>query len=771
MTGQLMISLLAVTALNVPASAADPRTFTVELTDAPPYMHPVSLRVRVGDTVVFRNRGPEMLHVMSDDGLTLFSGDIAVGAEWRYTFTRPGVYPYVCHRHHFMRGSISVEDSQGRTRAPPDYPYQPAFREFVVPTMQAVPRMIVASNVDDTMWFTEGGGDFYGFENIPANNKIGNIDERGRIVEYATPTSDGDGSKIGVDSLVMGENGAIWFTERLANRIGRLLPGRGIQEFPLATTTGSVLGIDRDRVGNLWFAERFGNRIGRLDRRGQLKAITLPQPDSEPRTVFVDRAQRVWYTARSANEIGNYDPRAGRFTRLTIPTPNARPTGIAQTSDGTIYFVEMVGNKIGKVVGKQIVEYALPTKFAAAFKIVADSKDILWFTEVFGNAIGRMDPRTGEIREYKIPTPDSRPGGITLDRKGRIWFTEQLGNKIGMFDPAELLRLERETASHDRPPAKPVAPPSGPFEIRDFQLPSAGSGPGNDVVEDADGVLWFPEIHGNRIGSFDVRTGRFEELTLPSPASMPAGLAMDRAGILWVAQFRTGSLARVDPASRSVQEFPLPRDAALPTSVAIDERGRVWLTELGANRIARFDQRTRSFQEFVMPRESSSPLHVAADKRGALWITASEESGNYLARFDLEKESFRCFDLPTPNSSPVASLPDRTSVWVTEGGAGKLARLDLGSFRWEEFPIPGTDAQPVRLAKDGTGRIWVTDGGGLGGVGGNRLVVFDPQRRSFQLIPMKLKGAKPRGILAARDGTIWFTQQGANRLSKISQGG
>jgi len=123
--------------------------------------------------------------------------------------------------------------------------------------------------VDDTIWFTEGGGDFYGFEDIPAQNKLAQIDDSGRIVEYATPTPDGDGSKVGVDSLVMDRSGNVWFTERLTNRIGRLERNGTIQEFQIPTKDGYALGIDLDSASNIWFAERYGNRIGRMNSHGE----------------------------------------------------------------------------------------------------------------------------------------------------------------------------------------------------------------------------------------------------------------------------------------------------------------------------------------------------------------------------------------------------------------------------------------------------------------------------------------------------------------------
>lgn len=758
------MAALAALSISLSTAAAE---HSIVLTDAPPYVQPLSLEVEVGDTVRWENRGPLETHAVTDEALMHFSADVPVGESWSRVFDRAGVFPFVCFRHHFMRGTITVRNPDGSTEAPLEFPYQAAFREYPLPTRNAVPRMVIASAQDDSVWFTEGGGGFYGFEDIPPQNKLGRLTEDGRIVEFSTPTPDGDGSTVGVDSLLMDPDGSIWFTERLSNRIGRLSPEGLITEFEVPTPNAEVLGIDRDEEGNIWFAERYGNRLGRIAPNGEITEIELPEPDSEPRTVFVDSRGRVWYTARTANEIGYYDPAERAFTRLEIPTELARPTGIAETADGSIYFVQMVGNKIGRLRGDQFTEYPIPSKFSAPFKIVADADGILWFTQVFGNSIGRLDPATGQITEFKIPTPDSRPGGIDVDRHGRLWFTQQLGNKIGMFDPRLAESIERGGGS---PPA--VGELDGTrrpkYLVEDVALPSEGTGPGNDLIEDPNGWIWFNQVFGNRLGAVHRETREYREIALTTAASMPVGMARDQDGMLWVAQFRGNRLAKVDPTAGLTEEFEVPIDAALPSAVAIDPDGGVWLALLGANSLAHFDPLSLGFRRFPLPVDDASPLMISADESGNLWITLSEERGNFLARFDRASETFRLFPLPTPEASPTGLLVDGRSVWVAEAGVGQLARFDRVTESWRELAIPAEHSEPVKLAKDRLGRIWLTDGGGLAGVGGNRLIVFDPRDERFELIPMARAAAKPRGILVASDGSVWFTQQNANLISRIS---
>ena len=86
---------------------------------------PAEIRVKVGDTVEWRNietyphtvtADPNMAgrkaNIELPDGVQPFSsGGLRAGASFRYTFTSPGVYRYVClpHEGAGMLGTVVVE--------------------------------------------------------------------------------------------------------------------------------------------------------------------------------------------------------------------------------------------------------------------------------------------------------------------------------------------------------------------------------------------------------------------------------------------------------------------------------------------------------------------------------------------------------------------------------------------------------------------------------------------------------------------------------------
>ena len=78
------------------------------------------------------------------------------------------------------------------------------------------------------------------------------------ITEFAIPTASSHPSEIAA-----GPDGNLWFTEEVANKIGRVTTAGVITEFAVPTANGEPQGITAGPDGALWFAE-FRNKIGRI---------------------------------------------------------------------------------------------------------------------------------------------------------------------------------------------------------------------------------------------------------------------------------------------------------------------------------------------------------------------------------------------------------------------------------------------------------------------------------------------------------------------------
>jgi plastocyanin len=68
---------------------------------------PASFTVKAGTTVTWVNRDTTPHTVTSTSGV-YDSGNMDGGAVYKFTFTKPGTYEYVCTYHTWMKGAITV---------------------------------------------------------------------------------------------------------------------------------------------------------------------------------------------------------------------------------------------------------------------------------------------------------------------------------------------------------------------------------------------------------------------------------------------------------------------------------------------------------------------------------------------------------------------------------------------------------------------------------------------------------------------------------------
>ncbi len=240
----------------------------------------------------------------------------------------------------------------------------------------------------------------------------------------------------------VGRDGALWFTEQLANKIGRLDPATGtIREYPLKTANSGPHGLVADRDGNIWYTGNYAGLIGKLDpRTGNVTEYKLPDPlASDPHTPVFDAQGILWFTVQGGNMVGRLDPRSGKIDLKKVPTKEALPYGMGINSKGIPFFCEFGSNKMAKIDPKtmEIIEYSLPEGTRPRrMAIAADDK--VYFTDFELGHLGRLDPATGAVKMWASPGgPGSSPYGMTITPDGMVWYSEAgvTPNTIVRFDP------------------------------------------------------------------------------------------------------------------------------------------------------------------------------------------------------------------------------------------------------------------------------------------------------------------------------------------------
>src|SRR6266404_5075702 len=170
----------------------------------------------------------------------------------------------------------------------------------------------------------------------------------------------------------VGPDGALWFTEQMANKLGRLDPATGtFKEFPLIEGKNSgPHGLVADKDGNIWYTANFGGYIGKLDpRTGKVTEFKMPDDSvDDPHTAVFDARGTLWFTAQGGNAVGRLDPRTGKMELKKVQTESALPYGIQINSKGVPFFCELGTNKMGKIdpATMGITEYKLQRELGRA---------------------------------------------------------------------------------------------------------------------------------------------------------------------------------------------------------------------------------------------------------------------------------------------------------------------------------------------------------------------------------------------------------------------
>ena len=251
------------------------------------------------------------------------------------------------------------------------------------------------------------------------------------ITEYPIPTS-----ASGPNGIAAGPDGALWFTETNANKIGRITTAGAITEFRIPTSSSNPIYITAGSDGALWFSENSGNKIGRITTSGTITEFAIPTHASNPAGIAAGPDGAVWFAENSGNKIGRITT-SGTITEFAIPSSGSSPLGIAAGPDGALWFAENGSGKIGRITAAgAVTQYPLPAlsgPLAGPIGIVAGPDGALWFGagSNTGNSLVSSINRiatSGMITPFPV---SGSPLDIAAGPDGALWFVLSNPDRIG----------------------------------------------------------------------------------------------------------------------------------------------------------------------------------------------------------------------------------------------------------------------------------------------------------------------------------------------------
>lgn len=274
------------------------------------------------------------------------------------------------------------------------------------------------------VWVTEFGRDQIGHIVYTGTNDY-------QLIEYpVTSTSSSGPYRLTIDGDY------VWFTERHANRIGRLHIVTGqIDEFDghgLSSNSG-LSDIEVGPNGWLWIGGQWSQRLVRLIVTSTVVYAFTEYTDTlrpnfviAPDALAIDQANNlIFFTVPDAPyyKAAQYEPFTQFFTWPIDFPANSRLMDVVVTP-GEAWFSDVTNNLLDQI---EIGTYTIVnTKgpIARPFGLAAQSATTFWVTQQTEHgAVGRLIyTPTVTVDSYPLPTAGLRPTGIAVAADHGVWF-------------------------------------------------------------------------------------------------------------------------------------------------------------------------------------------------------------------------------------------------------------------------------------------------------------------------------------------------------------
>lgn len=158
----------------------------------------------------------------------------------------------------------------------------------------------IATGPDGALWFTQSKRIESGIGRITTNGV------KRLVLVPGGRTSQG---------IAVWSDGALWFTQA-DGWIGRMTPAGVLREFAVRNPRSGLLQIAGGRDGALWFSEYWADRIGRITTRGTISEYPLP-PGSRPFGITPGPDGAMWF-AQDNGSIGRITARPAPRLSLKV---------------------------------------------------------------------------------------------------------------------------------------------------------------------------------------------------------------------------------------------------------------------------------------------------------------------------------------------------------------------------------------------------------------------------------------------------------------------
>jgi len=275
--------------------------------------------------------------------------------------------------------------------------------------------------------------------------------------------------------ITLGPDGALWFAETVAGKIGRITTSGVITEYSIPTANSYPYGITTGSDGALWFTEVSAQKIGRITTDGLVTEFPV---SGTPTSSFL---RDIATGADGALWFNKWCTGLSRITTQGVvtdyPTMSC-PFGMVNGPDSALWFADMF--QVGRITSEGVIT-AFPLPQYSAQAIALGSDGALWFTAyrvswptATSPTIGRITT-AGSITKFPLRADQGFAYLIASGPDGALWFTDaETNDNIG--------RITTDGTSE-------IIPIGAPCQFGNNQF--------NGIVLGSDGALWLSCNNGN----------------------------------------------------------------------------------------------------------------------------------------------------------------------------------------------------------------------------------------------------------------------------------
>jgi sugar lactone lactonase YvrE len=382
------------------------------------------------------------------------------------------------------------------------------------------------------------------------NNRIQKFDAQGDFVAAFGTAGSGLAALNAPRAIAMGPDDEVIVADTYKNRIvvfdnnGKFLRAFGnLGADP--TEFGNPSGLTLDPEGDIYVAELSNDRIQILNNDGTFMSIIKTRSSPiEPYFTAIDSVGNLLVSDGHNNKILVFDPDNGtllsQFGELGTSLGEFHgPRGIAVNTQGQIFVVDYLGNRIQKFdsEGNYLSSFGSqgtnPGQFKQPRSVVFDSSGNILVSDLGNNRIQKFDQNGNFLAQFGA----DKPYQIALDSQDNVYVAEESLNRVEKFDSLGNSLL---------------------------LFGSLGSGPGEfdnnrGVAISVDGDIYVADTSNNRIQKFD-ENGNFISMfgssgSDPGQFRQPRALMFDGSGNLWVADASNFRLQEFDSDGNFIREI------------------------------------------------------------------------------------------------------------------------------------------------------------------------------------------------------------------------